>query len=375
MASGFERGAVVLLLDLDTVARHERVDAFQYALDLSVPNDVEHEDPDAELHARFDMWRVGAVDLVEVHSTGFQVRRTEKHLRRLRERPVVSVSLQTGGTGRVEFGGRQQFLGPDDIYVQHEVCARTYGWSGSGASQAVLIDAERLGLPVESVVEAGFRLRASPMYDLVLGHLRGLWRDPALLEADPGAPALSDATVGLVRALLVSAAHDPGDPPVRAAMDDTLLTRILAYLRRHLTEPDLTPERVAAEHAMSRRHLYAVLGRAGISLEQWLIERRLERARALLASPSYRGLTVAAVAARCGFGSASPFTRRFRAAYGLTPREWRRHAENEAVAKASLVLSRAAGPLAFVPAVSSADAAVLVPEPAGDVPPPESDRG
>ncbi|MGW2946002.1 hypothetical protein ACWDAF_30370, partial [Streptomyces sp. NPDC001226] len=29
-------------------------------------------------------------------------------------------------------------------------------------------------------------------------------------------------------------------PPVRAAMDDTLLTRILAYLRRHLTEPDLT---------------------------------------------------------------------------------------------------------------------------------------
>ncbi|MEU6512511.1 helix-turn-helix domain-containing protein [Streptomyces sp. NPDC046978] len=356
----------MLLLDLATVARHERADAFQYALDLSVPNDVEHEDPDAELRARFDMWRVGAVDLVEVHSTGFQVRRTEKHLRRLRERPVVSVSLQTGGTGRVELGGRQQLLGPDDISVQHEVCARTYGWSGSGASQALLIDAERLGLPVESVVEAGFRLRASPMYDLVLGHLRGLWRDPALMEADPGASALSDATVGLVRALLVSAAHDPGDPPVGAAMDDTLLTRILAYLRRHSTEPDLTPERVAVEHAISRRHLYAVLGRAGISLEQWLIEERLERARALLASPAYRGLTVAAVAARCGFGSASHFTRRFRAAYGLTPREWRRHAETEAAAKASLLRSGTARPRVPAPDVSSADDRGAVPTPDGD---------
>ncbi|WSV42983.1 AraC family transcriptional regulator [Streptomyces sp. NBC_01077] len=31
------------------------------------------------------------------------------------------------------------------------------------------------------------------------------------------------------------------------------------------------------------------------------------------------------MAARCGFTSPSHFTRRFRAAYGVTPREWRRH--------------------------------------------------
>ncbi|MFG2881171.1 helix-turn-helix domain-containing protein [Streptomyces sp. NPDC048297] len=311
-------------------APNERVDAFQHALDFSVPNDVAHEDVEAGVRARFELWRVGALELFEVHSTGFQVRRTEKHLRQLRERPVVSVTLQTRSTGRVEVAGqRQQLFRADDISVLHEVSARTYGWSGVGASQAVIIDAERLALPVETVLTASCRLRASPLYDLVLTHLRELWRAPARIEIDPGATALANATTDLVRALLVSAAHDAGEPQVRAALDDTLVTRILSYLRHHLTDRDLTPERIAAHHAISKRQLYTVLGRAGVSLEQWLISERLEVARTMLAAPSHQGFTVAAVAAQCGFSSASHFSRRFHEAYGLTPRDWRRRAHME----------------------------------------------
>ncbi|MGW0998993.1 AraC family transcriptional regulator [Streptomyces sp. NPDC002520] len=48
------------------------------------------------------------------------------------------------------------------------------------------------------------------------------------------------------------------------------------------------------------------------------------------AAPSHQGFTVAAVAARCGFSSASHFSRRFHEAYGLTPRDWRRRAHTEA---------------------------------------------
>ncbi|BCM72174.1 MULTISPECIES: AraC family transcriptional regulator [Streptomyces] len=319
----------MLLLDLDTIARHERVDAFQYAMDQSVPNEVVHEDPGPGVRARFERWEVGGVVLFRSSSTGFEVRRTDRHLRRLRQRPVVSFTLQTRGTGRVELGGQQGEFGTEDICVLHEVSARTYGWSGTGAADAVIIDAERLALPVDVVVDACFRLRGSPLYDLVLGHLRGLWRDPARLEADPGAPALAGATTELVRALLLTAAHDTTAPPARAAMADTLVTRVLAHVRRNLTDPELTFDRVAAEHAVSRRHLYTLLGRAGISFEQWVIAQRLDLARTMLASPAHRGLGIAAVAARCGFPGPSHFARRFRAAYGLTPREWRRQAGSE----------------------------------------------
>ncbi|MFI9202868.1 AraC family transcriptional regulator [Streptomyces sp. NPDC053048] len=50
--------------------------------------------------------------------------------------------------------------------------------------------------------------------------------------------------------------------------------------------------------------------------------------------PRHAALPVSAVAARCGFTSPSHFTRRFRAAYGVTPREWRRLRIQDAVSSA-----------------------------------------
>ncbi|MFK4066698.1 helix-turn-helix domain-containing protein [Streptomyces sp. NPDC029674] len=315
----------MLLVDLSTVAPRERADAFHHALtDSSVPNEVVHEEPEAGIHARMELWRVGGLDLFSTRNSGFEVRRNERHVRHHRSSPVISVSLQPEGAHRAEVAGRQQVLGPDDICVFHELSPRVYGWSGDGASRSVMFDVDRLDVPVDTVVRASQRLRASPMYDLVLNHLRSVWRDPARLEADPGAGALASATTELVRALLLSAAHAEDAPAVRSTMDDTLLTRILAYARRHLADRDLTPERIAQEHAVSVRRLYLLLNDAGISLEQWLITERLTKAREMLAAPRYDRLTVAAVAARCGFSSPSHFSRRFQAAYGASPSEWRR---------------------------------------------------
>ncbi|WP_369215325.1 AraC family transcriptional regulator [Streptomyces flavofungini] len=318
----------MLLLDLATVAPRERAEAFRHALtDSLVPNDVHHEEPEAgprAMHARMELWRVGGLDLFSTRNSGFEVRRDERHVRHHRSSPVVSVSLQPLGTHRAETEGRRHFLGQDDICVFHELSPRTYGWSGDGSSQSMMFDVDRLDVPVETVVRASLRLRASPMYDLVLNHLRGVWRDPGRLAADPGAEALATATTELVRALLQSAAHAEDAPVVRATMDETLLTRVLAYARRHLADRDLTPERMAREHAISVRGLYLLLSGAGISLEQWLITERLAKARRMLAAPRYDRLTVAALAARCGFSSPSHFSRRFQAAYGMSPGEWRR---------------------------------------------------
>ncbi|MFE7411865.1 AraC-like ligand-binding domain-containing protein [Streptomyces laurentii] len=315
----------MLLLDLETFDPKDRVDAFHEALtDDSVPNDIAHETSETGIRARIEAWRLGPLDLVDVRSTGFEVRRTARHVRGHRERPVVSFSLQTSGVHHAENADERYLLGTDDVAVFHELAPRRYGWSGEGSSQAVTIDMEHLGVPVDTVVRASVRLRSSPLHDLVLNHLRTLWRDPGTLAADPGAATLGNGTTDLFRALLTSAAHDTDDRRVRAAMDDSLATRIMAYVRRNLTDPELTPERIAREHAVSRRQLYAVLGRAGISLEQWVIGERLETACRLLTSPRHVGLPISAVAARSGFTSPSHFTRRFRAAYGVTPREWRR---------------------------------------------------
>ena len=63
-------------------------------------------------------------------------------------------------------------------------------------------------------------------------------------------------------------------------MDDSLLLRVQTYIRAHLNEPGLTPERIAAEHHISVRELYKTFAAADLRLEQWIIGLRLEGARA-----------------------------------------------------------------------------------------------
>ncbi|MFH9006095.1 helix-turn-helix transcriptional regulator [Streptomyces afghaniensis] len=63
----------------------------------------------------------------------------------------------------------------------------------------------------------------------------------------------------------------------------------------------------------------------GVTVGEWIRTQRLERCRRdLLHSPAL-GYGVAAVARRWGFVSPSHFSRAFRAAYGVTPREWQTH--------------------------------------------------
>ena len=66
-----------------------------------------------------------------------------------------------------------------------------------------------------------------------------------------------------------------------------------------------------------------------MSLEQGVIGQRLEAARADLLLPAGLRRSIAATARARGFGSPSHFTRRFRRAYGITPRDWQQLAAED----------------------------------------------
>ena len=81
---------------------------------------------------------------------------------------------------------------------------------------------------------------------------------------------------------------------------------------------------------MSVRQLYKTCAAAGLSLEQWIIDQRLETARTVLASPAGRHRSIAATALACGFADPSHFSRRFRDAFGMSPRDWQQVARSGA---------------------------------------------
>jgi AraC-like DNA-binding protein len=154
-------------------------------------------------------------------------------------------------------------------------------------------------------------------------------RDAERLSAAPTATALGRASIELIRALLVGAVD--GTNGGRDVLEQTLITQIRVYVHQHLRDPALNADSVAVALAVSRRHLFRVCTNADFSLEQYIIGKRLENIKSDLASPIGRSRTIGAVAYSWGFKDPTHFTRRFRAAYGLLPSDWRRHSGEDRV--------------------------------------------
>ncbi|MGI5447684.1 helix-turn-helix domain-containing protein [Streptomyces sp. CA-243310] len=102
-----------------------------------------------------------------------------------------------------------------------------------------------------------------------------------------------------------------------------LVLCIKAFIRRHLEDPELTPERIAAAHHISRSHLYRLFQSEDRSVGAYIRDQRLEYARHDLADPALRAVPIHAIAARWGFPRPADFTRAFRALYGIAPSETR----------------------------------------------------
>lgn len=99
-----------------------------------------------------------------------------------------------------------------------------------------------------------------------------------------------------------------------------------AYIDRHLREPALSATQVAAGVGISTRHLSRVLAEAGTSLPKYVLNRRLESARAMLQQPAASSMTIAEIAHYWGFTSAAHFSSAFATRYGERATELRRRA-------------------------------------------------
>jgi AraC-like DNA-binding protein len=105
---------------------------------------------------------------------------------------------------------------------------------------------------------------------------------------------------------------------------ELLLGRIRRFIDSNLEDRALCPDLVARRHFISRSYLDKLFETEPEGVARYIRERRLERCREELADPRLTEQSILDIATRWGFVSAAHFSRVFRAAYGMTPREARR---------------------------------------------------
>ncbi|MDT7784884.1 MAG: AraC family transcriptional regulator, positive regulator of tynA and feaB [Pseudonocardiales bacterium] len=314
---------MVLLLDTDTVPEQDRVEALHAAFDSNEAPQIVTFGTTFPVRHRMDLFAMGpGTHLLRNVGTGLDITRGPAQVRQAAPEQAA-VGFQASGHSVLAAAGSQSVAAPGELVLVDVTSPYAYRQSSLSSHKVLVVDNQQLALPVEVVRIAAPRLRVSPVYNLVRAHFARLFENPTELPA-PAQAMVGRATVQLVKALITTAADNvlKGD-----AMNSTLHLRVTMFIDAHLHDQTLNADRIAAAHHISSRQLYKVWADAGhaLSLSQWIIHRRLDRARNQLTDLDPQVATVAAIGHACGFSDMSHFSRRFREVYGLSPRDWRRY--------------------------------------------------
>lgn len=167
----------------------------------------------------------------------------------------------------------------------------------------------------------GSRLDSTgPLGSLVHGFVTQLARDVDRY-GERDAARLATTALDLLAVWLAGELDQDGVPP--ESRNRALLAQSQAFIAEHLAEPSLSPHTVADAHHVSLRTLQNLFAGAGLTVTGWIRDRRLEACRRDLANHRLDGVSVATIGRRWGFDSAAHFSRVFRQAYGMSPRDFR----------------------------------------------------
>lgn len=247
------------------------------------------------------------------------------------------LTLLLDGDATLEHAGRSGVLRPGDLHVVDS--SRPYDLrmadDGGRLVRGIGVDFPKALLPLPPHRIRELLGRGLPVQDgmgaLLTQMLAGLEHQADTLRpAD--APRLGAVVLDLLSAWLAQLAEAEAAlaPETRHRV---MAERVLAFIKQNLHDPELSPPVIAAAHHISLSYLHRVFRQwsQGESVAAWIRRRRLEGARRDLADPLLRGTPIHTIAARWGLPRASDFTRAFRAAYGVCPKEFRCQALPEPV--------------------------------------------
>ncbi|TXS20420.1 helix-turn-helix domain-containing protein [Streptomyces sp. adm13(2018)] len=264
--------------------------------------------------------RVGCLQVTTVEADAQRVSRTRTLIARS-PRALVAVGVQTSGTAAFLQDGRRAEVGEGDLVLYDTTRPFSFDYPGRFTARVFQVPRRALGAPDSALRQATGRAigTADGFGAILLPFLTNL-----ASTAGSHPPAVATRLSGMVVELfdtLIAEESRSGGPDTDTA--GHLVRRVRDHVDRNLLDPDLCPARLAAAHGISVRYLHRLFEGEGITVSRLIRQRRLEECGRELARRGRTAPSVSAVAQRWGFVSPAHFSRAFRAAYGVTPTEWR----------------------------------------------------
>lgn len=176
-----------------------------------------------------------------------------------------------------------------------------------------------------SVLEDGIaRIRHDNGALIVLGHYAAaLMRGLLPMNSESLTTLATDYMRSLVLAMIDDAKLSAISPTPRSSRTPFSLVAIKADIEIRLAQRDLSLRELAVSHGVAVRVLQKLFETEGCTFSEYLLERRLERARQLLHNATFAARSVSSIAFDVGFGDLSYFNRTFKKRFGATPRDVR----------------------------------------------------
>jgi AraC-like DNA-binding protein len=294
----------------------ERFDYWRHVVsDTFVPLEVHC--PDAtDFRGRLRGCELGSLRFMDVAAERHTARRTAP-LIRAAPAGCYKVGLQLRGSSVLIQDGREAMLTPGDFSLYDTDRPYTLAFSDTHRTLVLVFPRDLLGLPSARLatltatrISGGTAALVGPF----LGQLAGMLDD---VDGRAGVRLAGNVIdlLGTVLAERLDLAPQDTDAAHRAQM-----LQITAFIEEHLAEPELCPTQIAVAHHISLRQLHKLFHANGTTVAGWVRERRLEHCARDLRD---RTRTVSAIGARWGYPDPAHFSRLFKAAYGVSPRDYR----------------------------------------------------
>ena len=290
-----------------------------------VPLEVSTPAGEADFRGRLRGCELGSLRFIEVSAEAHTARRTAR-LVKAAPAGCYKLGLQLRGSSVLIQDGREATLTPGDFTLYDTDRPYTLAFSDPHRMLVLVFPRDMLGLPASRL--AGLTATRLPGEAGGLATLIGpfLAQVTDLLdEVDTSDHRVGVRLAGNVLDLLGTVLTErmdsaPSDPD-RAHR--ALMLQITSFIEEHLGQADLAPAQIAAAHHISLRQLHKLFHARGATVAGWIRQRRLEHCGHDLRDPRWSDRPVAAVGARWGYPDPAHFSRLFKGAYGLSPRDYR----------------------------------------------------